>query len=115
MYDLESNMTDVDERIFYQTEVLEEGAQAVPTKVESLLGEEEDEELARLLERSEKRANFIERNKELAASGDILTKNERDRLEAILATEDEEEKNTDTEIRNGRNYIFKLFMLYLDL
>ena len=96
-------MTDVDERIFYQTEVLENEneAETGPIKAESLLGEEEDEELARLLERSEKRANFIERNKELAASGDILTKTERDRLEAILATEDEEERNTDTEIRNG--------------
>ena len=99
----DSNYADLTEGIFYQTQVQENGTtpQKDETNDDPLLGEEEDEELALYLERAEKRANFIERNKELAASGDILTKIERERLDAILASDDVDnvDENNDSEIR----------------
>ena len=102
----DSNYADLTERIFYQTEVRENGSisQADKNNDDQLLDEEEDEELALYLERSERRANFIERNKELAASGDILTKIERERLDAILACDDDDNVDetiatNDSEIR----------------
>jgi len=99
----DSNYADLTEGIFYQTQVLENGTTPQTDKIndDPLLGEEEDEELALYLERAEKRANFIERNKELAASGDILTKIERERLDAILASDDVDnvDENNDSEIR----------------
>ena len=87
--------------------MLENGSISDRDKFESsnnedpLINDEEDEELALYLERSERRANFIERNKELAVSGDILTKIERERLDAILASDsvDNADENNDSEIR----------------
>ncbi|CBY39371.1 unnamed protein product [Oikopleura dioica] len=101
----DSNYADLREGIFYQTQVLENGSISERDKFENnedpLINDEEDEELALYLERSERRANFIERNKELAVSGDILTKIERERLDAILASDsvDNADENNDSEIR----------------